>query len=46
MALIFLVAAVLGAAAALAGYLVPIVRNIEILLPDHEMVAAPTGGVT
>jgi len=46
MALIFLVTAVLGATAALAGYLVPIVRNIENLLPDHEMIAAPTGGVT
>jgi MFS family permease len=45
MALIFLVTASLGTVAALAGYLFPIVRNIEILLPDHEMVATPTGGV-
>jgi hypothetical protein len=45
MALIFLVTAVLGGGAALAGYLVPIVRNVETLLPDHERVPTPVGGV-
>ena len=44
MALIFLITASLGTVAALAGYLVPLVRNVEAILPDHEAVPAPIGG--
>jgi MFS family permease len=47
MALIFLLAGVLGTLVALSGYLVPPVREVEARLPDHESPAgepAPVAG--
>ena len=39
MAVIFVFAGILGVIAASIGYLVPVIRNVETLLPDHD---APT----
>ncbi len=39
MAVIFVFAGILGVIAALIGYVVPVIRNVETLLPDHD---APT----
>jgi len=36
MSLIFIVTALLGTAVSLAGYLVPVIRNIEDILPDYD----------
>jgi MFS transporter, DHA3 family, macrolide efflux protein len=36
MALMFIITGLLGAGVAVAGYLVPVVRNAEDLLPDHD----------
>lgn len=41
-ATIFLLTAVLGAGAGLAGYLFPAIRDAEELLPDHDRETAPT----
>ncbi len=40
MGLMFLITAIMGFSAALAGYLFPIIRNVEDLLPDHDVAAA------
>ncbi|MFN2145050.1 MAG: MFS transporter [Anaerolineales bacterium] len=37
MSLIFLIAGILGIIGALSGYLIPVVRNAEDLLPDHDV---------
>jgi hypothetical protein len=36
MSLILLATGLLGVAVGLVGYLIPIVRNVESLLPDHD----------
>ena len=36
MSLIFIITALLGTAVSLAGYLVPVIRNIEDILPDYD----------
>ncbi len=41
MGLLFVITSVIGALAALLGYKVPAVRNIETLLPDYVPVAKP-----
>jgi len=41
MAVIFVFAGILGVIAALIGYLVPVIRNVETLLPDHDAPAKP-----
>ena len=41
MALIFVFAGVVGVIAALIGYLVPVIRNVETLLPDYDAPAKP-----
>ena len=40
MALMFLISGVLGVLVGLAGYLFPIIRNVEDILPDHDTLAA------
>jgi len=40
-ALLFIFAGFVGVAAALIGYLVPVIRNVETLLPDHDASAKP-----
>ena len=42
-ALLFVVTGLLAALAGLGGYLFPIVRNAEDILPDHDIVAAQIG---
>lgn len=37
MAVIFLVAGVLGSLSGIVGYFIPIIRNVEDLLPDHDL---------
>jgi len=46
MALIFVLAGLIGAAAGLGGFLFDAVRNVEDLLPDHDAVAAMPEAVT
>jgi hypothetical protein len=41
MGLLFVVSGIFGAAAALSGYLIPAVRQIETRLPDHDAPAKP-----
>ena len=43
MALIYVFAGVLGAVGALSGYLIPAIRNVEDIMPDHDTLpeAAP-----
>jgi DHA3 family macrolide efflux protein-like MFS transporter len=41
MAAIFLITGALGIFSGVVGYLVPMVRNVEELLPDHEAEALP-----
>jgi DHA3 family macrolide efflux protein-like MFS transporter len=36
MSLIFLITGVLGVVGALSGYLIPAIRNVEDIMPDHE----------
>jgi DHA3 family macrolide efflux protein-like MFS transporter len=43
MSVMFVISGILGAFVGLAGYLVPVVRNAEDILPDHEAKAAPSG---
>jgi MFS family permease len=43
MALIFVITASIGTIASLAAYLVPIIRNLETILPDHELIPAAGG---
>ena len=40
MALIFIIFGILGAVGGLAGYLIPAVRNVEDIMPDHDQDAA------
>jgi hypothetical protein len=40
MALMFVIAGLLGLGIGLGGYLFPLVRNVEVLLPDHEAIIA------
>ena len=42
MALMFMFAGVLGAAVAVTGYLVPAIRRVEDLIPDHDASEAAT----
>jgi DHA3 family macrolide efflux protein-like MFS transporter len=42
MALLFVVAGLLAAQAGVGGYLFSAVRNVEDILPDHEMAGAPS----
>lgn len=46
MALIFVVAGLIGAATGLGGFLFDAVRNVEDILPDHDAVAATPEAVT
>jgi MFS family permease len=41
MALMFIFAGIAGVAAAVIGYLVPVIRNVETLLPDYDAPAEP-----
>jgi len=41
MGLLFVITGILGAGVALGGYLVPSVRQVESLLPDHDAEVAP-----
>jgi len=41
MALIFIFSGIVGVAAALIGYLVPVIRDVETLLPDYDAPAKP-----
>jgi len=45
MALMFLISGALGILVGVAGYLSPLVRNVEDLLPDHDQLAAVEPGV-
>jgi hypothetical protein len=42
MSLMFVFTGVAGVAVGLVGYLIPVVRNLEDILPDYEAVAVPT----
>lgn len=42
--LIFIFAGAVATLIGLSGYLVPAIRNVESLLPDHEATAGPDGG--
>lgn len=42
MALIFVITGILSMASAVIGYLIPAIRNVEDLIPDHEAVADET----
>ena len=46
MAIIFVVAGLIGAATGLGGFLFDAVRNVEDILPDHDAVAATPEAVT
>jgi len=41
MAVIFVFAGIVGVIAAMIGYLVPVIRDVETLLPDHDAPAEP-----
>jgi len=41
MAVIFVFAGIVGVIAAVIGYLVPVIRDVETLLPDHDAPAEP-----
>ena len=41
MALVFVITGLLAAATGLSGYLFPVIRDVEDILPDHELAAAP-----
>ena len=41
MGLLFVFSGIFGAVAALSGYLIPVIRNVETLLPDHDAPAKP-----
>jgi hypothetical protein len=45
MALTFVITGLLAAATGLSGYLFPVVRDVEDILPDHELAAAPEAAV-
>jgi predicted MFS family arabinose efflux permease len=45
MALMFIFCGVLAALVGLGGYLVPAIRNVETILPDHDADQAAQGGV-
>ena len=43
MGLIFVITGLLGAAVGLAGYVIPVIRNAEDILPDHDAAAHADG---
>jgi hypothetical protein len=41
MALMFIISGTLGILVGLGGYAVPIIRNVEDILPDHDAIPSP-----
>lgn len=46
MALLLVLTGLLGIAVAAAGYLIPLVRHVETLLPDHDAAGVPEGALS